>query len=638
MDEIEYGPQIVHPEIESAVGSRNSLARKGRLEYKESSLLIDEEVDKILNHISSKLPPEVLNKVDVMNGVKEKLHNYYNLSFQNMLNRYLTTAEDEMTKKYRDLVSMEEYKGLHKYTPRLISSILESIGGIDKFNVGEIDKSIVNIYGHLQGSVQRSLYTLETETNSILRQKTDVGAFVRGENTYSIAKCSIKDNTEKPTTVSDLKMAINILDSELISSILHLHMNSAVLLQTIASDEVMIYLDEEIKKINAAQLDQGALELGDNESTLKKIQLLENYVGDDKASETSSRYQLVAKHILDAVDKALENNEEQNLLSVRYNVQKILETEGVRNRGYNTAVNTLTNVLDTSKMSYQNIENSKGARVCRISEYTDKDEEELPDERYTLSLSYYDANQIKSMRDAYKRQFVEFKKRFEDALFMIEERYFEYKKEKKIIDYADIVSDMEESERKNVKTASMKEKRGNSFLSKFFKSASDQEEEVVEESANDFDGSIWNEFIFLKPGENDNIVPYSKFDADTREIREKLVHMNSRLTQVYSRHFPEYRIIIEERLSKLVKDFNWFVSQVNPFQLQPGVCLEIDITSIKRKKTTIMTMANVLNEFLHAVSKGFSDKAFANFARRRSSVRDDIDREFTFSPGSDEEE
>ena len=80
MDEIEYGPQIVHPEIESAVGSRNSLARKGRLEYKESSLLIDEEVDKILNHISSKLPPEVLNKVDVMNGVKEKLHNYYNLS------------------------------------------------------------------------------------------------------------------------------------------------------------------------------------------------------------------------------------------------------------------------------------------------------------------------------------------------------------------------------------------------------------------------------------------------------------------------------------------------------------------------------------------------------------------------------
>ena len=628
MEEIEYGPEIIHPEMDSAVGSRNSLARKGRIEYKESSLLIDEEIDRILNHISSKLPPEVLNKVDVMNGVKEKLHNYYNMSFQNMLNRYLTTAEDEMAKKYRDLISMEEHKGLHKYTPRLISSILESIGGIDKFNMGEVDKSVVNIYGHLQGSVQRALYALETETNSILRQKTDVGAFVRGENTYSIAKCSIKDNAEKPTTVSDLKMAINILDSELISSILHLHKNPSILLQTIASGEVMIYLEEEVKKINASLLDEGKLELGDNESILKKIQLLENYVGDDKTSETSTRYQLVAKHILDSVDKVLLETEEQNLLSVRYNVQKILETEGVRNRGYNTAVNNLTNVLDTSKMSYQNIENSKGARVCRISEYTDKDEEELPDERYTLSLSYYDADQIESMRGAYKKQFTEFQKRFEDALFMIEEKYLEYKTEKKFVDYADIVADMEITEQKEAKDSSQKD----SFLSRFLKPSTPQKEEVEEDTESDFDGSIWNEFVFRKPGEKDNIIPYNKFDADIREIREKLVHMNARLIQIYSRHFPEHRVIIENRLSKLVKDFNWFVSQVNPFQIQPGVCLEIDITSIKRKRTTIMTMANVLNEFLHAVSKGFSDSAFANFQRRRSSVRDDIDREFTFSP------
>ncbi len=630
MEEIEYGPEVVHPEKESAVGSRNSLARKGRVEYKESSLLIDEEIDRILNHISSKLPPEVLNKVDVMNGVKEKLHNYYNMSFQNMMNRYLTTTEDEMTKKYRDLISMEEHKGLHKYTPRLISSILESIGGIDKFNIGEIDKSVVNIYGHLQGSVQRSLYTLETETNSILRQKTDVGAFIRGENTYSIAKCSIKDSLEKPTTVSDLKMAINILDSELISAILHLHTNSSILLQSIASEEIMTYLEEEIKKINFALMNEGKLELADNESILKKIQLLENYVGDDKTSETSTRYQLVAKHILDAVDKVLVKTEDKNLLSVRHNVQKVLEMEGVRNRGYNTAVNTLTNVLDTSKMSYQNIENAKGARVCRISEYTDKNEDELPDERYTISLSYYDADQIDSMRDAYERQFIEFQKRFEDALFVIEERYFEYKSEKKFVDYADIVSDMERSEEKAAR-ASSQEGKG-SFLSRFLNPSISQKEEVEADEKSDFDGSIWNEFIFRKPGEKDDIVPYNKFDVDIREIREKLVHMNSRLTQIYSRHFPEYRVIVETRLSKLVKDFNWFVSQINPFQIQPGICLEIDITSIKRKKTTIMTMANVLNEFLHAVSKGFSDSAFANFQRRRSSIRDDIDREFTFFP------
>jgi hypothetical protein len=39
-------------------------------------------------------------------------------------------------------------------------------------------------------------------------------------------------------------------------------------------------------------------------------------------------------------------------------------------------------------------------------------------------------------------------------------------------------------------------------------------------------------------------------------------------------------------------------------------------------------MANVLNEFLHGVSKGFQDAAFASFSRRRSTVREDINQSF----------
>ena len=47
-------------------------------------------------------------------------------------------------------------------------------------------------------------------------------------------------------------------------------------------------------------------------------------------------------------------------------------------------------------------------------------------------------------------------------------------------------------------------------------------------------------------------------------------------------------------------------------------------------------MANVLNEFLHGVSKGFQDAAFASFSRRRSTVRADINQSFG-SMGEDEE-
>jgi len=42
-------------------------------------------------------------------------------------------------------------------------------------------------------------------------------------------------------------------------------------------------------------------------------------------------------------------------------------------------------------------------------------------------------------------------------------------------------------------------------------------------------------------------------------------------------------------------------------------------------------MANVLNEFLYGVSKGFQDAAFASFSRRRSTVRADIAQSFASS-------
>jgi hypothetical protein len=155
--------------------------------------------------MNARLPKEVLERLDVMGGVKEKLYNYFNQNYQNMFNRYMVTAEDEMVKKVRGFVDREEMKVLNRYTPKEIATLLDEVGGADKFNTGEIEKSMVNMYGHLQGHIQRGVNDLETLTNSLLRQKTDVGAFVRGENAYSIVKCAFKDNIYKPKTVTDVK-------------------------------------------------------------------------------------------------------------------------------------------------------------------------------------------------------------------------------------------------------------------------------------------------------------------------------------------------------------------------------------------------------------------------------------------------
>ncbi|HUH45097.1 MAG TPA: cytoplasmic filament protein CfpA, partial [Treponemataceae bacterium] len=99
--------------------------------------------------------------------------------------------------------------------------------------------------------------------------------------------------------------------------------------------------------------------------------------------------------------------------------------------------------------------------------------------------------------------------------------------------------------------------------------------------------------------------------------------------------YPIERRVMEERLAYLEAEFNKFDYMINPFHIQPGLLMDIDITSIKRKKATLDGMANVLNEFLHGVSKGFQDAAFASFSRRRSTVRVDLTQSFAQTPADE---
>jgi hypothetical protein len=66
-------PNVFHPTKPSAVGSRNSLAQEGRSQKEEYERLINEEADKVLNTVQTKLPKEVLDELEVMGGLKEKL-------------------------------------------------------------------------------------------------------------------------------------------------------------------------------------------------------------------------------------------------------------------------------------------------------------------------------------------------------------------------------------------------------------------------------------------------------------------------------------------------------------------------------------------------------------------------------------
>ena len=598
-------PNVFHPTKPSAVGSRNSLAQEGRSQKDEYKQLLEEETESVLNDISVKLPNEVLEQLDVMGGIKEKLYNYFNQNFQNMFNRYITTSEDEMVKKVRNYVDREENKVLARYTPKEITDILDEIGGADKFNTGEIEKSIVNMYGHLQGHLQRGLNDLENDTNSLLRQKTDVGAFIRGENAYSIVKCAFKDNTNKPKTVTDVKLSVNILDSELISPIFQYQATVEYLIKDQISRTITNLIDREIERFQDELVDEGKEELSDSEIIFEKIKRVPNYTDDDTEDEGSNRYRFMAKNLIEKIEglRAEIDPKEFDPLNIRENIKKIIDMENIRNRGFNTAINSLTSILDTSKMGYQYIENLKNARELVIREYEDTVTNRLPDERYQMRLKYYDAEQLIKEQQAYDQQMEAFKVEISHLYDVVEAVYQSGKSSMKVDDFDDL------AKRVRGRVRRVREERNEPLY------------EDVQKT--------WNEIVRIKAEETDVEKLNRTYLYEKNLLKKMLGRAQDRIQETFGFQNPKSRVVLDQRADFLEKQFEDYDYLINPYHIQPGLLLDVDITSIKRKKFTLNGMANVLNEFLHGISKGFQDAAFASFKRRRSTVREDLDQSFS---------
>jgi len=605
MSDISRSPNVFHPTRPSAVGSRNSLAQEGRRQKDEFDQLIQEETQNILNLVQTKLPKEVLEKLEVMGGLKEKLYNYFNQNYQNMFNRYIVTTEDEMVKKIRNFVDKEENKTLARYTPKEIAEMLDQIAGADKFNTGEIEKSIVNMYGHLHGHIQRGVNDLENETNSLLHQKTDVGAFIRGENAYSVVKCAFKDNVFKAKTVTDVKLSVNILDSELISPIFQYQSTVEYLIKDQIARTITTYIDKEMEALQTQLVDEGKEELQDTELIFEKMKRVPNYTDDEIEDEKSKRYTFLAKNLIDKIEglRAEIDPKEFDPLNVRENLKKIIDMENIRNRGFNTAINSITAILDTSKMGYQYIENLKNARELVIREYEDVDVVNLPDERYSIRLKYYDPEQLQKEQEAYDKQMESFKSEVFHLWDVTEAIYQNNKSSFKVNDFQDLA--------KKVSGSIRKAKQG----------SNDPLYEEIEKT--------WNEITLVKAEMTDVERLNQTYLYEKTLFKKMLGRTREKIRSIYGYQNPQVRVILDDRLSFLEKEFEAFDYMINPYHIQSGLLLDVDITSIKRKKYTLMAMANVLNEFLHGVSKGFQDAAFATFKRRRSTVREDISMHFS---------
>jgi hypothetical protein len=258
-------------------------------------------------------------------------------------------------------------------------------------------------------------------------------------------------------------------------------------------------------------------------------------------------------------------------------------------------------------MGYQYIENLKNAREVLIREYEDTDVVSLPDERYQIKLRYFDNAQLTEDRKAYDVQVKSFETEIMHLWDVLEVIYQDSKRT--MTDFDDLAKKQKPRIQKVVK-----DKTG---------------EPMYEDIA-----KVWDEISFVRPVETEVERSNRSYIYEKDRIRQRIILMREKMKQMYTFQYPIERRVMEDRLAFLEKEYYRFEYAINPYHLQPGLLLDVDITSIKRKKATLDAMANVLNEFLSGVSKGFSDAAFASFSRRRSTVREDINQSF----GAAEEE
>ncbi len=594
---VHKGPDFIHPEHAGAVGSRNSIFRDGRNEYTEAKLIIDEEVDKVLNHISTKLPPEVLEKLHVGGTVKEMLHNYYNQGLQNMFNRYLVSVEDEMSKKFRDLVDEDEFQNLNEYAPKDISTLLEEMGGSAKFNNAALERSVVNVYESLQGHLTKGVYDLENKTQKILNGKLDIGALLDGNFTNLVLKSNFRDNTLKPEAVNDISLILNIAESELTQPIYHYQVASEVIIRDMLSGHILEIIEKTVQSINAEMVEQKKGALNKSEKVFEKIKQLEAHIGFGEQSADSPQFSHIAKKFLDTIMgiEAEIDFIDFDPLNIRENVQRIVDDENIRNRGYNIAVSSLIGILDHSQLGYQHIENFKNCRKTVIREYTNMNPIELPDEHYVISLCYQDDLQLREERVAYCQQMDE----FDDQILKLTRVFEKLMKEEKQADGTldfDLVSDQ---------------------ILKIKKSKKKAEPNPEETPTHHRGESVWDEISFILPEKNELEKMNETFVKRKMIVKKRFKRLRIRISDFYEYEYSPERIIIEQRLNFLEEEYENFDRKYNPFHAHPGLFLDITASTIKRRETTIGSMSNVVAQFISQISNGFVDSSFEEYHHRK---------------------
>jgi len=484
---------------------------------------------------------------------------------------------------------------LDTFTEKIINDEMDTvINNITKrlpyqiFNITELEYSIINMYDNFQDHINNEIKGIESKTNSLLFQKTFIGKAVDGD-VNSIVKYSFKDNSDRPETVTNIKLSVNVLDSKLVNPIFHYQTSYDKIIKSIISNNVKEKIELEIQEIKKADVTNFASsELTDQDALFQKICLIPTFIDNESKNASLSEYQYIEEHLISKV-KGLKNDIptlEYNPLNVRENIKLLLDKENVRDNGYNSAVSEFSRILNTHNLSYDYIENLKNARTVIIREYEDDNSKNIPDEHYSLKLSYYDETQLKALREAYNKQ----------SNILNKELY-------KLWNVTNAISEIGKSFRSIDDYDDLFHKVYASYVS--YKRRKDK-------SFNENELKNWEEVYFIKPELNEMENQKDANDYNYRFDNKIIGLIKDKLKSIFNIKNSSGFFILESRLNFLEQQFSDFYHNINPNQLQPGLLLDIDIVSIKKLYDTFYKMTSVVNDFLSTVSKRNKDTRISN--------------------------
>jgi hypothetical protein len=307
-------------------------------------------------------------------------------------------------------------------------------------------------------------------------------------------------------------------------------------------------------------------------------------IGPAARSHATAKYlvkDIISRHLTDKIDRGLgaaadqEQAESLKTLlaeiappafdpaNVRDYIAKSADIETIRTRGFAQAIKSLVAVLGGARLDYQFIENLRNGRELVIREYEDNDTASLPDEHYAVRLRYFDGDQLAEDCAAYDTQIKNFDHAVQHLWNLIEVVYQDSKSVFKVNHFEDLA-------KKNK-------------------------------------GRI-RDLIKQKTGVNPDKALYqmgAEITGGKDNTRSLLARMQERIQNMYEFLYPVERRSMEDRLERLEKECSRLEFAVNPRHLRPGLLIDVDITSIKRKRTTLNSIAAALGEFLHAAYDGF---------------------------------